>query len=129
MLPAFGSSVTLTKGGHGKQLIPNGELAKSFVGRCLLHSMYDHFTVLGGSGSFTDRMDAAFDERTSKILFGVALINAVRANNHRDDYLVGSALESHLSEVRENYIIGTAPRRVEEYAAIVQHLHDSDLYD
>jgi hypothetical protein len=127
MLPAFGSWVKLTKDGHGKQLITNGELAKSFVGKCLLH---DHFpNVRGGSGSLTGRMDAAFDERTSKILLGVALINAVRANNDRDDYLIGSALESHLSEVQENYKIGTAPHRVRGYAVIGEHLHGSDLYD
>ena len=146
-LPSFKSRDTLTHDGNGKRLLPETscisslfpeppknwaeEHGKKFIRSCIMDIKFDPDRLSIGlyKGYFEEYSDG--DQYRIRILLGIALIDAVRANNTLDDATIRTIFNCYwdFQEADKKYRIkSTVSRNVEEYASIVQILHNSDLY-
>jgi hypothetical protein len=134
-LPSFHSWDMLTRSGYGKRLLPptsseqpifeaqkdwatiHGE---KFIRKCILNVYHSPLSVDWNpyEEHYGDR-----DQYRLRLFMGIALIDAVRANNHLDD----DTLRKLLYDC-EKYALKELSSNTEFYAQVVKALDSSDLY-
>jgi hypothetical protein len=138
-LPSLGPRDRLTHDGEGKRLLPpegTENHVHRFVSSCILNVQINYVPAeLGKLG--VGRLPAVeqydlddVDGYRTRLLLGIALIDAVRANNAQDDAALGEVLDGWpgVMEVQEKYSLKEGSSNAALYATLVKTLDESDLY-